>query len=86
MLHQTPNGLPLGFETDKHPGHWHLHYITLPAGAPTDFTPYPAPGYAEHTYGRLRVARGPGRGPRSDHAKASPRPGHAAQRGVEAGT
>ena len=30
-----------------HEGHWSLHHIALPAGMPSDFTPYPAPEYAE---------------------------------------
>lgn len=32
-------------------GHWRLHYIALPAGAPSDFTPYRAPDYAEQEFG-----------------------------------
>jgi hypothetical protein len=29
-----------------HPAHWQLHHIAL-TGAPGNFTPYPAPQYAE---------------------------------------
>jgi len=79
-LHETPDGLPPGYETDKHPGHWQLHHIALPAGAPSDFTPYRAPGYAEHLtwplpewLEQLAELLGP------DHAQAI------AQRGREAG-
>ena len=50
-LYETPDGLPPGFETGKHPGHWHLHHIALPAAGPGDFTPYRAPDYAEETFG-----------------------------------
>jgi hypothetical protein len=47
-LPETPDGLPPGYDTIRHPGHWQLHHIALPNGAPGDFTPYRAPGYAEH--------------------------------------
>jgi hypothetical protein len=30
-----------------HEGHWSLHHIALPAHMPGDFTPVPAPEYAE---------------------------------------
>jgi hypothetical protein len=45
-LHDTPDGLPAGCETGKHPGHWQLLHIALPSGGPGDFTPYQAPEYA----------------------------------------
>ena len=50
-LHRTPDGLPPGFATGMHPGHWELHHIALPVGGPGDFTPYPVPEYAEETFG-----------------------------------
>jgi hypothetical protein len=50
-LHETPDGLPPRYETDKHPGHWHLHHIVLPSRSPGDFTPYRAPEYAEQEFG-----------------------------------
>jgi hypothetical protein len=52
-LHETPDGLPPGFETDKHPGHWQLHHIADPTGGPSDFTPFRAPDYAEETLSPL---------------------------------
>lgn len=63
---------------DKHPAHWQLHHIAL-TGGPGDFTPYPAPEYAEEELSpfgelleRLTEILGP------DHARTI------AQRGLEA--
>jgi hypothetical protein len=50
-LYETPDGLPPGFETGKHPGHWQLHHTALPSGGPGDFTPYRAPEHAEQEFG-----------------------------------
>jgi hypothetical protein len=61
-------------------GHWHEHHIALPLGAPGDFTPYQAPGYAEHglgPFGEWLEALAEILGP--DHAQVI------AQRGLEAG-
>jgi hypothetical protein len=38
-----------------HEGHWSLHHIALPADMPGDFTPVPAPEYAEAQYGILAL-------------------------------
>ena len=38
-----------------HEGHWSLHHIALPADMPSDFTPVPAPEYAEEQYGILAL-------------------------------
>lgn len=63
-----------------HPGHWELHHTALPGDGPGDFTPYPAPDYAEHGLSpaaalleRLAEILGPG------HAQVI------ARRGLEAG-
>jgi hypothetical protein len=34
-----------------HEGHWTLHHIALPTNMPGDFSPVPAPEYAEERYG-----------------------------------
>ena len=41
--------------TGVHEGHWSLHHIALPADMPGDFTPVPAPEYAEAQYGILAL-------------------------------
>jgi hypothetical protein len=37
-LYGAPDGLPPGFETSPHPGHWHLDHIAQPDDRPGDFT------------------------------------------------
>jgi hypothetical protein len=62
----------------KHPAHWQLHHIALTSG-PGDFTPYPAPQYAEDElspFGELLERLAEILGP--DHARTI------AQRGLEA--
>ena len=64
----------------REPGHWQLHHIALPGDGPGDFTPYQAPGYAEHglrPFGEWLEALAELLGP--DHAQVI------AQRGREAG-
>ena len=79
-LHDTSDGLPRGYQTSKHPGHWQLHHIADPTGGPSDFTPYQAPDYAEHgvwPFSDWIEALAETLGP--DHAQAI------ARRGLEAG-
>ena len=61
-----------------HEGHWGLHHIALPADMPSDFTPVPAPEYAEAQYGVLALL-GELLGLDADHARV------AAERELEAG-
>jgi hypothetical protein len=42
-LYRAPDGLPPGFGTSLHPGHWHLHHIALPDDRPGNFTPVGRP-------------------------------------------
>jgi hypothetical protein len=63
-----------------HEAHWQLHHIALPADMPGDFTPVPAPEYAEEQlslFGELLERLAEMLGP--DYARAI------AQRGLEAG-
>jgi hypothetical protein len=53
-LQKTPDGLPAGYETSKHPGHWELHHVALPGNRPGDFTPVRLPDYAEETSSPIR--------------------------------
>jgi hypothetical protein len=61
-----------------HEGHWSLHHIALPADMPGDFTPVPAPEYAEAQYGILALL-GELLGLDADHARV------AAEHELEAG-
>ena len=61
-----------------HEGHWSLHHIALPADMPGDFTPVPAPEYAEAQYGVLALL-GELLGLDADHARV------AAEHELEAG-
>jgi hypothetical protein len=54
--------------TGVHEGHWSLHHIALPADMPGDFTPVPAPEYAEAQYGVLALL-GELLGLDADHAR-----------------
>jgi hypothetical protein len=91
MAHQTPQkartwlyaqvtaAAAAATAAGKHEGHWHLHYLALPAG-PGDFTPYQAPEYAEEElspFGELLQHLAEALSP--DHAPAI------AERGLEAG-
>jgi hypothetical protein len=61
-----------------HEGHWSLHHIALPTDMPGDFTPVPAPEYAEAQFGILALL-GELLGLDADHDRV------AAERGLEAG-
>jgi hypothetical protein len=79
LRHQVNAAARLAALDGRHPGHWHLHHTALPDG-PGDFTPYPAPYYAEHGLwppGEWLVVLAELVGP--DHAQVI------AQRGREAG-
>lgn len=46
-LHPTPDGMPPGHDSPKHPGHWELHHLALSTGRRGDFTPERPAEYAE---------------------------------------